>query len=160
MPNQALETATGILTRKDAARVQAAVASSRATSNPCQPSPNPSPPILQIEPEMRSDQPASSRPSLPSAKRNSPDPCQADGTNRRVERFPYGLQETIRGTTGELMGIPLPPTQVRQAEEAAQFQRPREHEERIEITIASAQGFVNAEGEPIVDTGMAAEPVN
>ncbi len=61
------------------------------------------------------------------------------GTNRRVERFPYGLQKAIRTTTKKMIGLPLPPPQVRQAEERIQFQRPREHEERIKIATASVQ---------------------
>jgi len=63
------------------------------------------------------------------------------GTNRRVKGFPYGLQEAIRQTTEETIGIPLPPPQVRQAEESVRFQRPREHEERIKIATAHVQGF-------------------
>jgi hypothetical protein len=63
------------------------------------------------------------------------------GTNRRVEGFPYGLQAAIRQTTEEMIGIPLPPPQVRQAEESVRFQRPREHEERITIATAHVQGF-------------------
>ena len=62
------------------------------------------------------------------------------GTNRRVEGFPYGLQEAIRQTTKEIIGIPLPPPQVRQAEESVRFQRPREHEERIETATANVEG--------------------
>jgi hypothetical protein len=63
------------------------------------------------------------------------------GTNRRVERFPYGLQEAIRQTTEEMIGIPLPPPQVRQAEESVRFQRTQEHEERIRIATSHVQGF-------------------
>jgi len=44
------------------------------------------------------------------------------GTNRRVQGFPYGLQEAIRQTTEQMIGIPLPPPQVRQAEENRRFQ--------------------------------------
>jgi hypothetical protein len=62
-------------------------------------------------------------------------------TNRRVERYPYGLQEVIRQTTEEMIGIPLPPPQVRQAEENVRFQRPREYDERIKIATAHVQGF-------------------
>ena len=65
------------------------------------------------------------------------------GTNRRVEGFPYGLPEAIRQTTEEIIGIPLPPPppQVRQAEESVRFQRPREHEKRIETGTANVEGF-------------------
>jgi hypothetical protein len=63
------------------------------------------------------------------------------GTNRRVDNFPYGLQEAIRQTTSDMIGIPLPPPEVRHAEESVRFQRPLEHEERINIATAHVQGF-------------------
>jgi hypothetical protein len=65
------------------------------------------------------------------------------GTNRRVEGFPYGLQEAIRKTTKQMIGIPLPPPQVRQAEESVSFKRPREHEERIKIATGHVEGFIS-----------------
>ena len=65
------------------------------------------------------------------------------GTNRRVEGLLYGLQKAIRQTTKETIGIPPPPPPVRQAEESVRFQRPREHEERIETATANAEGFRN-----------------
>lgn len=63
------------------------------------------------------------------------------GTNRRVAHFPYGLQEAIRQTTSEIIGIPVPPPQVRRAEEQIQFQRPKEHEMRIRTAAAHVQGY-------------------
>ena len=63
------------------------------------------------------------------------------GTNRRVDGFPYGLQEAIRQTTVKTIGIPLPPPQVRQAEEMVRFQRPREHEERAKTALANVEAF-------------------
>ena len=63
------------------------------------------------------------------------------GTNRRVDSFPNGLQDAIRGTTGEFFGIPMPPPQVRQAEETIKFQRPRGHEDRIRALTGNVSGF-------------------
>lgn len=64
------------------------------------------------------------------------------GTNQRVENFPYGLQAAIQQTTEKMIGIPLPPPQVRQAEESVRFHRPPEHEKRINIAIQHAQSFL------------------
>lgn len=63
------------------------------------------------------------------------------GTNRRVTEFPIGLREAIRQTTEEVMGIPLPPPEVRQAEENVRFERPREHDERILTALKSVESF-------------------
>lgn len=63
------------------------------------------------------------------------------GTNLWIERFPYGLQDAIRQTTEEKIGIPLRPPQVRQAEESVRFQRPQEHEEQIKIALAHVQSI-------------------
>jgi hypothetical protein len=53
------------------------------------------------------------------------------GTNRFLEQFPYGLQQAIRDTTEGILGIPMPPQQVRQAEETIIFRRPNLHEGQI-----------------------------
>lgn len=63
------------------------------------------------------------------------------GTNRLVDKFPYGLQEAIKNTTEEIFGIPMPPPQVRQAEESIQFQRPDNHEDQIRSLVAGIDGF-------------------
>jgi len=63
------------------------------------------------------------------------------GTNRRVDDFPHGLHQAIRQTTKDFLGIPLPPPQVREAEEKVQFRRPREHEERVRTAIAGVTAF-------------------
>ena len=63
------------------------------------------------------------------------------GTNRRVDNFPLGLHDAVRQTTKEMIGIPLPPPQVREAEEKVQFRRPREHEERVRTAISGVTAF-------------------
>ncbi|WNJ99968.1 hypothetical protein L2D14_00750 [Thalassospiraceae bacterium LMO-JJ14] len=63
------------------------------------------------------------------------------GTNRRVENFPYSLQQAIRSTTSEIFGFPLPPPQVRQAEESVKFQRPKDHLQRVKSLVAQSQGY-------------------
>lgn len=65
------------------------------------------------------------------------------GTNQRVENFPYGLQLAIQETTEKVIGIPLPPPRVREAEESVRFQRPTEHEDRIKIATQHVQGFLS-----------------
>ena len=65
------------------------------------------------------------------------------GTNRRVEGFPYGLQDIICQTTKQIIGISLPPPQVRQAEESVLFKRPLEHEKRIKIATGHVEGFIS-----------------
>ena len=57
------------------------------------------------------------------------------GTNRRVNSFPYGLQDAIRNTTVEMFGMPIRPPQVRQAEENVKFQRPREQGMRVRSLV-------------------------
>ena len=63
------------------------------------------------------------------------------GTNRRVEGFPYGLQEAVGATTEEIFGIPMSPPQIRQAEETVKFRRPPDHEDLIRTATASVTGF-------------------
>jgi hypothetical protein len=63
------------------------------------------------------------------------------GTNSRVDNFPYGLQEAIRNTTAEIFGVPMPPPQVREAEEKVQFSRPGDHQERAQSTLSEVSGF-------------------
>lgn len=65
------------------------------------------------------------------------------GTNQRVKNFPYGLQSAIQETTKKMIGIPLPPPQVREAEEHVRFHRPPEHENRIKIATQHVQGFIS-----------------
>lgn len=66
------------------------------------------------------------------------------GTNRRVDSFPYGLQEAIRNTTAEIFGIPMPPPQVREAEERVKFQRQGDHQSRVQSILAEVSGFRSA----------------
>jgi hypothetical protein len=63
------------------------------------------------------------------------------GTNQRVKKFPYGLQKAIKVTTSEILGIPITPPQIRQAEENIKFQRPHDHENRCRSLITSVSGF-------------------
>ena len=49
------------------------------------------------------------------------------GTNRNVPDFPIGLQSAIRDTTENMLGIPLPPPEVREVEESVKFSRPESH---------------------------------
>ena len=65
------------------------------------------------------------------------------GTNQRVKNFPYGLQSAIQETTEKVIGIPLPPPQVREAEERVRLNRPPEHENRIKIATQHVQGFIS-----------------
>lgn len=65
------------------------------------------------------------------------------GTNQRVGGFPYGLHEAIRQTTKQIIGIPLPPPQVREAEENVSFKRPLEHVERIKFATSQVDGFID-----------------
>lgn len=67
------------------------------------------------------------------------------GTNRRVDNFPYGLQEAIRNTTAEIFGIPMPPPQVREAEERVRFQRPSDHNNLVQTLLAEVSGFRSAQ---------------
>lgn len=64
------------------------------------------------------------------------------GTNRRVEEFPYGLQKAIGETTEVMIGMPLPPPQVREAEENIKFVRPPGHQERLRTAKEHVQGFL------------------
>ncbi len=66
------------------------------------------------------------------------------GTNRRVDNFPYGLQDAISSTTKEIFGIPMPPPQVREAEEKVQFLRPNDHQSRVQSILAEVSGFRGA----------------
>ncbi len=66
------------------------------------------------------------------------------GTNRRVDRFPYGLQEAIRNTTSEIFGIPMPPPQVREAEEKVNFSSPSDHQARVQSALSEVSGFRSA----------------
>ena len=53
------------------------------------------------------------------------------GTNKFVEGFPRVLHKAIRELTASILGIPMPPPQVRQAEETVKFERPALHEKQI-----------------------------
>ena len=64
------------------------------------------------------------------------------GTNQRVDEFPHGLQAAVKETTEKMIGIPLPPPQVRQIEEKVRFRRPSEHEDRIRIATQHVQGYI------------------
>jgi len=66
------------------------------------------------------------------------------GTNRRIDNFPFGLQKAISNTTAEIFGIPMPPPQVRVAEEHVKFSRPRDHQSRVQAVIAEVSGFRSA----------------
>ena len=57
------------------------------------------------------------------------------GTNSRIGQFPFGLQKAIGHTTEQLLGISLPPPEVREAEEKIVFQRPEDHERRVKIAF-------------------------
>lgn len=63
------------------------------------------------------------------------------GTNCRVKKFPYGLQAAIRETTKELIGVPLPPPEVRQVEEKIRYQRPQVHHDRVQTAVVNVEGF-------------------
>ena len=67
------------------------------------------------------------------------------GTNLRVENFPYGLQKAIRNTTVEVFGIPMPPPQVREAEESVKFSRPGDHNHRVQLILEEVSGFRSAQ---------------
>lgn len=64
------------------------------------------------------------------------------GTNKRVETFPNGLQSFISETTKEMIGVPLPPPEVRQAEESIKFSRPKEHVKLVEEALEHVAGFL------------------
>ena len=63
------------------------------------------------------------------------------GTNRRISQFPFGLQKAIADTTAEFLGISLAPPEVRIAEEKIDFRRPRDHEQRVKISIQNVEGW-------------------
>lgn len=63
------------------------------------------------------------------------------GTNRRVDGFPYGLQEAIGNTTEEIFGFPMPPSQIREAEEKVKFSRPNDHQIRVQAILSEVSGF-------------------
>lgn len=62
-----------------------------------------------------------------------------------VTTSPYGLQEAIRNTTAEIFDVPMPPPQVREAEEKVQFSRPSGHQERAQSTLSEVSGFRSAQ---------------
>lgn len=63
------------------------------------------------------------------------------GTNKRVNQFPYGLQNAVSETTKENFGISLPPPEVRLAEENVNFERPSVHAQRINTAIQNVESF-------------------
>jgi hypothetical protein len=67
------------------------------------------------------------------------------GTNIHLNNFPYGLQDAIRNTSQEVFGVPMPPPQVRQAEENINFTRPSNHVNRISSLKESVSGFIGAQ---------------
>jgi len=67
------------------------------------------------------------------------------GTNRQLAQFPYGLQKAIRDTTEQFLGIPMPPPEVRIAEETINFQRPKDHDHKVKLAFQNVKGWMRAE---------------
>lgn len=64
------------------------------------------------------------------------------GTNRRLAQFPLGVYKAISDDTEKLLGMSLPPSEVRIAEEKVQFQRPEEHKRRIQMVYQGVEGWL------------------
>lgn len=62
------------------------------------------------------------------------------GTNRLVSSFPLGLQDAIAETTQDIFDVPIPPPQVREAEENIDFIRPDDHRVRVHVARSAIQG--------------------
>jgi hypothetical protein len=56
------------------------------------------------------------------------------------KKSPTGLPPEME----EICGTPMPPPQVRQAEERIKFQRPGNHEETVRSLAASVSGLIGA----------------
>ena len=58
-----------------------------------------------------------------------------------MAQFPFGVYKAIRDDTEKLLGMPLPPSEVRIAEEKVQFLRSEEHKKRIQMVYQGVEGW-------------------